>query len=197
MWRYVSIIKQHLHLVTTVNFWLPPPQLQARSLIIIIRTLKSWQSQQLNGGIWLQIVCLVTEMTPFSFYGSGWQSWCDANFLFQLLHCSPSSVFPSISLVPPSHFLSFFLAFYFSHSLSLTLGTTPLSDHLGLSNMCECLCVSCPCAYADVWARVLLKRPYMYVFVHFSLCVSRRVFLRQVDSCYLVAMQLSPQCQGR
>lgn len=127
------------------------------------------------------------------------------------------SLFPTISLSPYLAFSLFTPSLSISLFLSLTLGTAPLPDHLGLSSMmCVCarVCVfvhTCTCRQACVWVRVwdqfLLKRAYMCMSVFVCLCfggcvwtvcvcVRRRVFLRQVDSCYLVALQPSQQSQG-
>ncbi len=139
------------------------------------------------------------------------------------------SLFPTISLSPYLalslfslslffHF-SLSLSFHFSLSRSLTLGTAPLPDHLGLSSTkvcvrwCKCLCVlvyACTSRQACVSGSLRAVSPqegiYVYVYVCVfvfwcvcvcvCVCVSRRVFLRQVDSCYLVALQPSQQSQG-
>lgn len=137
-------------------------------------------------------------MLSSCFGSSTWNSAAIPRLSFQPSHSLPIS-------------LSLSLSFHFSLSLSLTLGTAPLPDHLGLSSMkpaCACVSVGA-CACVHMWAGMcerefqpLLKRAYTSMFVCpglcvcLLLCVIRRVFLRQVDSCYLVALQLSQQSQG-
>lgn len=148
-------------------------------------------------------VCLVTEMAPvfLSVCSSGY--WTGA----MLSSCFSSStwawlpslfsLFPTISLslfpLSPSLSISLFLSLWHWALLpSLTIWASPPR---------KCVCV-CACAFE--WEQFLLKRTYMCMSVFWFGCmclfvrvsVSSKVFLRQVDSCYLVALQPSQQSQG-
>lgn len=140
-------------------------------LEVLVETTVQWRH------VITDCVCLVTEMASFSVCSSRWLSWCDAVFLFQLLHLGSAAV-PRLSFqlshsLPISLSLFPFLSFSHWHWAplpSLTIWASPPRKRVCVS-VSACACVHMQTGMCEREFELLLKRACMSMFVCLGLCV--------------------------